>query len=115
MAALIAISAPVLPRLFTSDEAVISRATAALVFLAILLLPGALAFAYDGVLIGAADYRFLGRAALAYLVAVVPIAAVVLTTPSLGIAGIWIGLTVWMVLRAVVNRRRVANVLPLVG
>lgn len=115
MAALVALSAPILPHLFTSDEAVISRATSALLFLAILLLPGALAFAYDGILIGAADYRFLGRAALAYLLAVVPIATVVLITPSFGIAGIWIGLIIWMVLRAVVNRYRVSVILPLTG
>ena len=43
-----------------------------MLWLAALLVPAALAFAYDGVLIGAGDYRFLGLAALAYLVAVAP-------------------------------------------
>jgi putative MATE family efflux protein len=111
MAVFVALSSPLLPHAFTSDEAVISRATSALLLLALLLLPGALTFAYDGILIGAADYRFLGRAALGYLLAVVPIATIVLAVPSLGIAGIWIGLIVWMVLRAFVNRRRVDLVL----
>ena len=32
--------------------------------------------------------------------------------PSAGLAGIWIGLIVWMVLRAVFNARRVHTVLP---
>ena len=112
LAALVAATSPLLPRVFSDDAAVVERATVALLFLALLLLPGAAAFAYDGILIGAADYRFLGFAALGYLVAVVPIAVVVLATPSLGIAGIWTGLAVWMFLRAVVNRRRAGHVLP---
>ncbi|HSL73494.1 MAG TPA: MATE family efflux transporter [Ilumatobacteraceae bacterium] len=108
---LVALS-PLLPRLFSTDADVVTRATTALVFLAVLLLPGAVAFAGDGVLIGAADYRFLGLAALGYLVAVLPIAAAVLATPSLGIVGVWAGLTVWMTLRAAVNLGRVRRVLP---
>ena len=42
-----------------------------------MMVPGAIAFAYDGVLIGAGDYRFLGRAALGYLLAVSPIGVIV--------------------------------------
>jgi putative MATE family efflux protein len=109
--AVLAISAPLLPHLFTTDDAVITRATSAIWILAVALLPAAVAFAYDGVLIGAADYRFLGRAALGYLLAVAPIGAVVLAVPSMGIAGIWIGLTIWMVLRAAVNHARARRVL----
>ena len=112
IAATLALLSPLLPHVFTNDAAVIARATPALLYLAVLLLPGAIAFALDGVLIGAADYRFLGRAALAYLVAVLPIALVVIAFPSAGLAGIWIGLIVWMVLRAVFNARRVHTVLP---
>mgnify|MGYP001813936278 FL=1 len=103
---------PLLPRAFSDDPAVVSRATAALAILALLVLPGAIAFADDGVLIGAGDYRFLGLAAFGYLVAIVPIAVAVLAAPSLGIAGIWLGLTAWMALRAVVNTLRVRRVLP---
>jgi putative MATE family efflux protein len=102
-----------LPRAFTADAAVIERGTAALVWLAVMMVPAAIAFAYDGILIGAGDYRFLGRAALAYLVAVLPIGVVVLTVDGLGIAGIWAGLTVWMVLRAAVNDRRARALLPM--
>jgi Na+-driven multidrug efflux pump len=112
LALVVLAAAPVLPRVFTDDPAVASRATGALVLLAVLLVPGAIAFADDGVLIGAGDYRFLGIAALAYLVAVIPIGAAVLLTPALGIAGIWFGLLTWMVLRAVVNTLRVRRVLP---
>ena len=112
LALVLALLSSILPYAFTDDPAVIERATSALRYLALMLLPGAIAFALDGVLIGAADYRFLGRAALAYLVAVVPIAAVVIAVPSLGLAGIWIGLIVWMTLRAVFNAHRAARVLP---
>jgi putative MATE family efflux protein len=96
----------VLPHAFTSDQEVIDRAVPALVWLAAIMLPGAIAFAHDGVLIGTADYRFLGVVALAYLVAVIPFGLVVLRIPSLGINGIWAGLTAWMLLRAFVNHRR---------
>jgi len=107
----LAATAPLIPRIFTSDGAVVDRATSALWLLAVALVPAAVAFAHDGVLIGAADYRFLGIAALGYLIAVAPIGAVVLAAPSSGIAGVWIGLTVWMVLRAVVNHLRTRRVL----
>ena len=111
LGALVAVSSPLLPRVFSSDPAVVDRATVALLFLAVMLLPGAAAFAYDGVLIGAADYRFLGRAALGYLLAVIPLAVVLIANPKLGITGIWASLTAWMVLRAIVNRGRTAAVL----
>jgi len=100
-----------LPRAFSDDPAVVERATGALLWLAIAVVPGAVAFAYDGILIGAGDYRFLGRAAVGYLVAVVPFGLVTIVRPSLGIAGIWSGLVVWMVLRAVVGDRRAKRVL----
>jgi putative MATE family efflux protein len=112
IAIVVAATSSLLPRVFTDDPAVASRATSALLLLAVLVLPGAVAFAVDGVLIGAGDYRFLGVAAFGYLVAVAPIAVAVLATPSLGIAGIWIGLVVWMVLRALVNTVRVRQLLP---
>ncbi len=108
---LLAVLAPVLPHLFTDDDAVVSRAVAGMWWLAVVLIPGAVAFAYDGVLIGAADYRFLGRAALFYLIAVLPIGAVTLLYPELGIAGIWCGLLIWMTLRATVNHIRTQRVL----
>jgi putative MATE family efflux protein len=108
---LLAVLAPVLPHLFTDDDAVVSRAVAGMWWLAVVLIPGAVAFAYDGVLIGAADYRFLGRAALFYLIAVLPIGALTLLYPELGIAGIWCGLLIWMTLRAADNHIRTQRVL----
>jgi putative MATE family efflux protein len=115
LAVVLATTAPLLASAFTDDAAVEQRATTALVLLAVTLLPGAVAFAYDGVLIGAGDYRFLGRAALAYLVAVIPVAVVVLAVPGLGIAGIWLGLAAWMTLRAAVNHWRAGRLLARPG
>lgn len=100
-----------LPRIFSDDPAVVERASSALLWLALIVVPGAIAFAYDGILIGAGDYRFLGLAAVAYLIAVAPLGVVTILAPDLGIAGIWAGLLVWMILRAVVNARRTRHVL----
>jgi putative MATE family efflux protein len=110
LALLVAAAAPLLPHAFTGDAAVIDRATDALWWLAALLVPGAIAFAYDGVLIGAADYRFLGLAALGYLLAIAPFGLAVLGL-DLGIAGIWAALTLWMAMRAIVNHKRSTHVL----
>jgi putative MATE family efflux protein len=112
LAVVLALSSPLVARLFTTDASVIDRSVAALLFLAAVMVPGALAFGYDGVLIGAGDYAFLGRAAFAYLIAVAPLAAVVLAFPGLGIAGLWGALLVWMCLRAAVNRWRVHRLFP---
>jgi putative MATE family efflux protein len=110
LAALLAVLAPILPHAFTGDPAVVARATAVVLWIAALLVPAALAFAYDGVLIGAGDYRFLGLAALAYLAAVTPLLALTVATDA-GIAAIWASLGAWMVLRAVCNHVRAGRVL----
>jgi putative MATE family efflux protein len=109
LGALLAVVSPVLPHAFTGDAAVVDRAASGLVWLALALVPGAIAFAYDGVLIGSGDYRFLGAAALAYLAVMVPVAAVLLTVDGPGIGGIWAAITGWMVLRAAVNHRRAST------
>jgi putative MATE family efflux protein len=111
LGAALALASPWLPRLFTSDPAVVDRASSGLLWLAVAIVPAAIAFAHDGTLIGAGDYRFLGMAALGYLAAMIPLGAVVLGVEGLGIAGIWASLACWMVLRAGVNRWRAGRVL----
>ncbi|MGH9133504.1 MAG: MATE family efflux transporter, partial [Ilumatobacteraceae bacterium] len=111
VAVAVAVSAPWLPNAFTGDAPVAARATGALWWLAAMMFPAAVAFAHDGVLIGAGDYRFLGRAAVGYLVVVAPLGLVVLAYRDLGIAGIWGAMTIWMVVRAIVNHRRTNRVL----
>jgi len=95
-----------LVHVFTSDPAVASRAVVAILFLALMLPPGGVAWALDGVLMGAGDYRFLGRASAVSALAYLPLAIVTLAVPGLGIAGVWLSMVVWMVARAAVNERR---------
>lgn len=106
IAVVLAVLAWWLPGWFSGDPAVVERARAALWWVAGVLPIAAVAYALDGVLIGAADYRFIGRVSVAYAVVVVPLELLVLRVRGLGIAGVWAGLCVWLVLRAVVNHRR---------
>lgn len=106
VAVVLLVSAPVLPRLFSHDAAVIDRAGLALAMVAVLQLPAAVAFVLDGVLIGASDFRFLQWSMLAGLVVFLPFAIAVLEAPSLGIVGVWTGLVAWMVGRAAANLAR---------
>ena len=106
LAVLLAVTSPVLPALFTDDPAVRSRLTAGLLILAVMQFPGAIAFALDGALIGAHDERFLGLAAMFNLVGYVPLAALTLAFPVLGIVGLWTAQLMWMSTRAVVNEVR---------
>lgn len=98
--------APFIPLLFTADSAVQSRVTGALLVLALMQLPGAVAFALDGALIGAHDMGWLGRQAALNLLAFLPALAVTVRWPQLGLTGIWAAQLVWMTTRAVVNHRR---------
>ncbi|MDP2289907.1 MAG: MATE family efflux transporter [Actinomycetota bacterium] len=97
---------PIAPQVFSSDSAVQSRLTAGLLILAVMQFPGALAFAYDGALIGAKDERWLGHRAVLNLIGYAPLAIATLFVPALGLAGLWGAQMTWMVLRAVVNTRR---------
>ena len=64
------------------------------------------AFVLDGVLIGAGDVRFLGRAMVIAVAIYVPFVALPLRYPSLGIVGVWAALAVWMTARAALMHRR---------
>ena len=100
IAAVVALTSPLLPRIFSEDGAVVSRATAALLFLAVMQLPAAVAFVLDGALMGASDFGYLRWVTIGGLLAFVPFAVAVLADHSLGIAGVWAGLVAWMAVRA---------------
>jgi Na+-driven multidrug efflux pump len=102
----LAVTSPLLARVFSADPAVVSRTTAAFLLLAVMQFPGAVAFALDGVLIGGHDERFLGRAAVVNLVSYLPLAAATLAWPQLGIAGLWGAQLMWMIMRSIVNQWR---------
>jgi putative MATE family efflux protein len=106
LALVLALAAPALPAVFTGDGVVRDRATTGLLFVALLQVPASFVFVLDGVLLGAGDDAFQGWSNVAALVAALPVAAAVLASPSLGIAGVWIGMNVWMVARLVANAGR---------
>jgi putative MATE family efflux protein len=98
---------PVLPRLFSGDSRVHSAATVAIVVLGLMQLPAALTFVLDGVLMGANDFANLRwQTTLAFAVSL-PIFVAVLARPSLGLVTVWLGMFVWMAVRAARNHARV--------
>lgn len=107
LAVVVLVLSPVVPRLFSDDPEVIRAASLALVFLAVMQLPAAFTFVLDGVLMGANDFRDLRwQTTLAFVVAA-PFFVAVRLRPSLGLATVWAGLTVWMIVRAARNHTRV--------
>jgi Na+-driven multidrug efflux pump len=96
----------VLPHAFTDDPAVIDRAQAAWPLFALMQPLAAIAFALDGILIGAGDTRFLMWSMLASAVGVyVPIALAALAF-DWGIVGVWCGLLALIVARVVTTGTR---------
>jgi putative MATE family efflux protein len=89
----------VIPRAFTSDEAVVERAQEVWPLFALMQPFAAVVFALDGILIGAGDTRYL---AISMLVAgfgfYVPIALLALEL-DWGITGVWCGLLALMAVR----------------
>ena len=83
-----------------------SRLTAGLLILAVMQFPGAIAFAFDGALIGAHDERWLARQAVINLLGFAPLAIATCFAPQLGLAGLWGAQLSWMTMRAIVNWRR---------
>ena len=99
--------APTLPYLFTTDPAVRHSATIALLVLAAMQLPAAVTFVLDGVLMGANDFRDLRwQTTLAFALAL-PVFVAVMVRPSLGIVTVWLGLLLWVSVRALKNHLRV--------
>jgi putative MATE family efflux protein len=104
--AVLVVTAGLLPHAFTADARVASRATTALVIVGALQLPGAILWVLDGVLMGASDFRFLQVSTTGALVAFLPVGAALLKWHRLGIAGIWLGLAVWLSVRLAINYSR---------
>ena len=99
--------ASVLPRMFSSDADVRRAATVALLVLAVMQIPAALTFVLDGVLMGANDFRDLRWQTTIAFVVVLPVFGAVLVRPSLGIFTVWVGMLVWISVRALKNHARV--------
>jgi putative MATE family efflux protein len=97
---------PALPYVFTADGAVRHVALLGLIVCGLLQPFAALAFVYDGLLLGAGDYSTLRRAMLLALLAFAPLAVATLADHRLGIVGIWLALTCWLAARTALLGRR---------
>jgi len=107
-AALVALSGT-LPRAFSSDPAVLERADAIWLMLALMQPLAAVVFALDGILIGAGDTRYLAGSMLLGGVGVyVPVALLALAL-DWGITGVWSGLLAFMGVRLLTLARRFAG------
>jgi putative MATE family efflux protein len=104
--ALLAIFAPAV---FTTDPTVRHAAVVGLLWSAATQPLAALAFVYDGVILGLGDYAAMRRAMLLAILAFAPLAALVLRFHWLGLPGVWAALGCWLAARTVLLWRRWAT------
>jgi len=97
------------PAVFTTDPAVKHAAVVGLLWSALTQPVAALAFVYDGVILGLGDYSAMRRAMLLAILAFAPLAAAVLRFHWLGLPGVWTALGCWLAARAVLLWRRWAS------
>lgn len=99
MAALFAAGAALIPRIFTSDAAVLDAVGVPWWFFVGMLPIAGVVFALDGVLLGSGDAAFLRTATLAgALIGFLPLIWLSLVF-DWGLAGVWSGLVVFMLVR----------------
>jgi putative MATE family efflux protein len=96
----------VAPAAFTSDPAVRSAAVTGLLWSAVTQPLAAVAFVYDGIILGLGDYSAMRRTMLWAIVAFAPLAALVLRFHWLGLPGVWTALGCWLAARMVMLGRR---------
>jgi putative MATE family efflux protein len=101
--------APVIPSVFTHDQAVRHAATIALGVSSLTQPLAALAFVYDGLILGISDYRAMRAAMILAIFAYLPMAALTLRFHALGLTGIWVALGCWLGARTVLLGRRWAR------
>ena len=90
-----------LPRVFTADPAVLAAVGSVWVVVAVLQPVGGIVFVLDGVLMGAADFRFLfWSTATAALLFLAPVSAAALWL-DWGLPGVWAGMAALMGVRLV--------------
>ena len=110
----LAAASPWLPRVFSSEEAVVATATPALVVAASAMPLAGAVYLFDGVLTGAGDGRYLAGAGLITLVPYLPLTVVVAkalpataTAPGVGLAWLWVAFAwVFMGMRALTTGLR---------
>jgi MATE family, multidrug efflux pump len=98
----------VIPRAFTSDEAVIAQAHEIWWVFALLMPVNGAVFALDGILIGAGDTRFLMWGMLSAAAVYIPVALLALDQ-GWGIKGVWAGLAGLILVRLATCGARFAS------
>jgi MATE family, multidrug efflux pump len=97
------------PAAFTADPAVRAAAVTGLLWSALTQPLAALAFVYDGVILGLGDYTAMRRTMIIAIFAFAPLAAAVLWFHWLGLPGLWTALGCWLAARTVLLWRRWAR------
>lgn len=107
MAIAIGAGSGALPRIFSDDAALVAAAATTLLWVAVLQPFNAIAFALDGMLVGAAEQTFLAKA---MAVSAIAFTATALLTHrlELGLNGIWLSISIFMLVRAGLGLWRVA-------
>lgn len=101
LGAALGLGSTVIPSLFTDDRAVLDAMTVPWWFMVAQLPVAGIVFALDGVLLGAGDAKFMRNATLASaLLGFLPLIWLSLAF-GWGLAGIWAGLSAFMVLRLI--------------
>ena len=108
-AGVFAAGATLIPRIFTSDDAILDAIGVPWWFFVAMLPIAGIVFALDGVLLGAGDAAFLRTATLAgALLGFLPLIWLSLVF-DWGLAGIWSGLVVFMLVRLVTVAWRIRS------
>jgi putative MATE family efflux protein len=105
LAMVLVVGSPILGRFFSSDNAVRHASIGVLLWCALMQLTGAVVFVLDGVLMGA---DLFGRLAVCAVLAagafwVVAVITKNGPTPTRGLAGVWLALNLWMLVRLIGN------------
>ena len=109
LAGVLALGAPLFPALFTDDRAVLNAIGVPWWFLVAQLPLAGIVFALDGVLLGAGDAAFMRTATVvSAMVGFLPLTWLSLVF-GWGLAGIWAGLSAFIVLRLVFGAWRVSS------
>ena len=106
LAVVTAALAPWVPVLFTPDPAIRHAATVALLVAALTQPAAALAFVFDGLILGLSDYVSMRRVMIIAIGGYAPVAIGVLAFHGLGLPGIWVALGLWLVTRSLLFARR---------
>lgn len=109
LAALTAALAFAAPGAFTAGPAIRREAVIALLCAALTQPLAALAFVYDGIILGLGDYVAMRRTMIIVIIAFAPLAALVLRFHWLGLPGVWAAVGCWLAGRAALLGRRWAR------